>query len=110
MADLREQALATGTVHQPIDLTTDKTHTVAVLSMPLAGNGSNDASKQALTALRDRLIPDTLGTVKNVSVDVVAPRSLAGTSFCAASTRFCIIRPTPTPSTNMSTDTMNTVV
>jgi uncharacterized membrane protein YdfJ with MMPL/SSD domain len=70
MADLREQALATGTVHEPIDVTTDRTHTVAVLSMPLAGNGTNQASKQALTALRDRLIPGTLGTVANVSVNV----------------------------------------
>ena len=59
-----------GAVHEPIDITTDKTHTVAVLSMPLAGNGSNQASKQALTALRDRLIPETLGTVDNVSVNV----------------------------------------
>src|SRR5689334_4052245 len=70
MADLRDQALATGTVHEPIDVTTDKTHTVAVVSMPLAGNGSNQASKQALTALRDRIIPNTLGTVGNVSVNV----------------------------------------
>ena len=57
-------------MHAPIDVTTDKAHTVEVLSMPLAGNGSNEASKQALTSLRDRLIPGTLGTVDNVSVDV----------------------------------------
>jgi len=68
--DLRHQALETGVVHNPIDITTDKAHTVAVLSMPLAGNGSNQASKDALTALRDRLIPATLGTVDNVSVNV----------------------------------------
>ena len=35
-------------MHEPIDITTDTTHTVAVLSMPLAGNGSNQASKDAL--------------------------------------------------------------
>src|SRR5207342_2182186 len=70
IADLRQQALKSGAVHAPIDVTTDKTHTVEVLSMPLAGNGSNDASKQALTSLRDRLIPGTLGTVDNVSVNV----------------------------------------
>jgi uncharacterized membrane protein YdfJ with MMPL/SSD domain len=70
MAELRKQALKSGAVHEPIDVTTDKTHTVAVLSMPLAGHGSNQASKQALTTLRDRLIPGTLGTVDNVSVNV----------------------------------------
>jgi RND superfamily putative drug exporter len=68
--DLRHQALESGVVHTPIDITTDKAHTVAVLSMPLAGNGSNQASKDALTALRDRLIPGTLGTVGNVGVNV----------------------------------------
>jgi uncharacterized membrane protein YdfJ with MMPL/SSD domain len=70
IGDLRTQALASGEVHEPIALTTDRTHTVAVLSMPLAGNGTDQASKQALTALRDRLIPATLGTVDNVSVNV----------------------------------------
>ncbi|MGH3140423.1 MAG: MMPL family transporter [Gaiellales bacterium] len=70
ISDLRTQALKSGVVHEPIDITTDKTHTVAVLSMPLAGNGSNQASKDALTALRDRLIPSTLGTVDNVSANV----------------------------------------
>ena len=68
--DLRHQALESGVVHTPIDITTDKAHTVAVLSMPLAGNGSNQASKDALTALRDRLIPGTLGTVDHVGVNV----------------------------------------
>jgi hypothetical protein len=38
---------------------------------------------------------------KNVSVDVATPNSAAGTSFSAASTRFCISMPTPTPSTAM---------
>jgi RND superfamily putative drug exporter len=70
ITNLRTQALQDGTVHQPIDVTTDRTHTVTVLSMPLAGNGTNQASKNALTALRDRLIPQTLGTVDNVSVNV----------------------------------------
>ena len=48
ISDLRTQALKSGAVHEPIDITTDKTHTVVVLSMPLAGNGSNQASKDAL--------------------------------------------------------------
>src|SRR5205823_3470632 len=70
MADLQREALKSGAVHQPIDETTDSTHTVTVLSMPLAGNGTNDASKQALTTLRDQLIPTTVGAVDNVSVNV----------------------------------------
>jgi uncharacterized membrane protein YdfJ with MMPL/SSD domain len=70
VANLRQQAVKSGAVHDPIDATTERTHTVEVLSMPLAGNGTNQASKQALTTLRDRLIPATLGKVSNVSVNV----------------------------------------
>jgi uncharacterized membrane protein YdfJ with MMPL/SSD domain len=70
MSDLREQAIRSGAAHQPITVTNDSKHTVTVLSMPLAGNGSNQASKQALTTLRDRLIPSSFGSLGNVSVDV----------------------------------------
>jgi uncharacterized membrane protein YdfJ with MMPL/SSD domain len=70
MSDLREQAIESGAAHQPITVTNDSSHTVAVLTMPLAGNGSNQASKQALTTLRDRLIPSSFGSLGNVSVDV----------------------------------------
>ncbi|HEY0386828.1 MAG TPA: MMPL family transporter [Gaiellales bacterium] len=70
ITNLRQDALESGIVHEPINITTDRTHTVAVLSMPLAGNGTNQASKQALTALRDRLIPQTIGSVQNASADV----------------------------------------
>jgi uncharacterized membrane protein YdfJ with MMPL/SSD domain len=70
MAELRRQAIESGAVHPPISLTNDSAHTVAVLSMPLAGDGTNQASKQALTALRDRLIPNAFGSLGDVSVDV----------------------------------------
>src|SRR5690348_9669667 len=57
ITDLEQRAVASGAVHQPIDITRDSTGTVAVLSMPLAGDGTDSASKQALTTLHDRLIP-----------------------------------------------------
>jgi uncharacterized membrane protein YdfJ with MMPL/SSD domain len=70
VAELRQQAIDNGAVHEPISLTTDSNHTVAVLSMPLAGNGTNQASKDALTTLRDDLIPSTFGSLDKVSVNV----------------------------------------
>ncbi|CAM5532187.1 TRAP transporter large permease subunit [Streptomyces] [Streptomyces violaceorubidus] len=50
-----------------------------------------------------RIAPRTLTPMvppmlrKNDSTEVAAPRSVAATSFWAASTRFCISMPTPTP-------------
>ena len=38
---------------------------------------------------------------KNVTVELAAPRSLVATTFWVASTRFCIIMPSPAPSTSM---------
>jgi hypothetical protein len=64
-------------------------------------SASSDVTRLASTA------PSALTPIappmlrKNMSVDVAAPNSAAGTSFCAASTRFCISMPTPTPSTAM---------
>src|SRR6476661_5404377 len=76
IADLEQRAVASGAVHQPIDLTRDSTGTVAVLSTPLAGDGTDSASKQALTTLHDRLIPSTLGTVDNVTVNVTGQTAI----------------------------------
>src|SRR5690606_4113533 len=47
---------------------------------------------------------------KNVTTEVATPRSCAGTSFWAASTRFWMSRPTPTPSTAMWRDKSGTLV
>jgi len=76
ITDLEQRAVASGAVHQPIDITRDSTGTVAVLSMPLAGDGTDSASKQALTTLHDRLIPATLGTVDNVTVNVTGQTAI----------------------------------
>lgn len=54
-----------------------------------------------------RIAPSTLTPIvppmlrKKLTAEVAAPVSRAGTSFCAASTRFCITSPIPTPSTTM---------
>jgi len=43
---------------------------VAAVSIPLAGNGTDDASYRALAALRDHVIPATIGKIDGVSADV----------------------------------------
>ena len=61
IADFKKAAVATGQVSLPIDVSTNRAKTVAVLTVPIQGDGANAASQQAIHTLRDRVIPATLG-------------------------------------------------
>jgi uncharacterized membrane protein YdfJ with MMPL/SSD domain len=61
LADLRRRALASGFAQEPIRTTVNARHTVAEVSIPLAGNGSDARSLAALTALRRDVVPAALG-------------------------------------------------
>jgi uncharacterized membrane protein YdfJ with MMPL/SSD domain len=70
IAELKREALATGKVFGPIDATEfSRDHRVAHVDLPLAGDGSNRASMDALTTVRE-LVPATVGGVPGTSVDV----------------------------------------
>src|SRR5690348_4968100 len=43
-ADFKRRALATGEIHQPIQVVVNPAHTVARVDMPLAGNGEDAAA------------------------------------------------------------------
>jgi RND superfamily putative drug exporter len=60
IADFKRAAVATGQASLPIDVSTNAAHTVAVLTVPIQGNGANAASQQAIRTLRDQVIPATL--------------------------------------------------
>ena len=70
VGDLQLRALASGRINQPIQIEVNGARTVATVSMPLAGSGSDDTSKAALRTLREELIPATLGRVPGVEVAV----------------------------------------
>ncbi|MGH3013570.1 MAG: MMPL family transporter [Gaiellaceae bacterium] len=70
IADLREQALATGQMRDPIQVQTNPDETVALVSVPLAGDGDDEASQAALATLRGEVIPATVGAVDGVEVAV----------------------------------------
>jgi RND superfamily putative drug exporter len=53
-------------VNQPIRVTTYAPQGVAVIAVPLAGNGSDDTSLRALRTLRGDVIPATLSTTPGV--------------------------------------------
>ena len=70
LADFRTQALATGEMEDPIQVQVNDDATVALVSVPLAGTGTDDASTEALLTLREDVIPATIGAVDGVDVAV----------------------------------------
>ncbi|HWH05514.1 MAG TPA: MMPL family transporter, partial [Gaiellaceae bacterium] len=70
IAELKRQALASGEMNAPIQVEANRDSTVATVSIPLAGDGSDDRSKAALATLREELLPATVGTVPGVEFAV----------------------------------------
>ena len=67
---LRQDAVATGRMHEPITVETNPQGTVAAIAVPVDGNGTDDASEAALTALREQIIPATLGRLPDAESGV----------------------------------------
>jgi uncharacterized membrane protein YdfJ with MMPL/SSD domain len=67
---MARQALATGQMSEPINTTVSPDRSVAVVSIPMDGNGTDDVSEAALASLRDRVIPSTIGSVGGVEANV----------------------------------------
>jgi putative drug exporter of the RND superfamily len=66
---LRSHAAAGGAIHLPVTAITVGGRAL-VVSVPLAGNGTDTASGNALATLRDDILPATLGKVHGVSYAV----------------------------------------
>src|SRR5215472_14183090 len=61
----RLQALAASDriAYPPFQIASNAGHTAAELSLPLTGDGANQASRQAVATLRQTLVPETVGHV-----------------------------------------------
>jgi uncharacterized membrane protein YdfJ with MMPL/SSD domain len=70
LTELKRRALASGEMGGPISLSVSKSGTTGVMSIPLAGSGTDDRSEHALATLTDELIPATVGGVPDTTVDV----------------------------------------
>jgi uncharacterized membrane protein YdfJ with MMPL/SSD domain len=71
MRVLRERTLADpGSFGRPVTIDRSPDGSVAVLDVPLKGNGTDERSSAALEKLRERLIPSTLGAVPGVTANV----------------------------------------
>jgi RND superfamily putative drug exporter len=70
IADLKRRALATGVMFTPIEVDVNPAATVALISVPIAGNGTNSASRSAVNELRDDVVPQSVGKLPEATTDV----------------------------------------
>jgi putative drug exporter of the RND superfamily len=70
IAALERAALASGRMSGPIEVALNPAHTLAEVDIPLAGDGGDSASLRALSTLRERVLPETLGRVQGVKFAV----------------------------------------
>jgi len=70
IAQLERRALASGRAFEPIILDVNKQGTVANITVPIAGNGTDAASNAAFHLLRDTIVPETVGAVPNTEAGV----------------------------------------
>jgi uncharacterized membrane protein YdfJ with MMPL/SSD domain len=68
--ELRRQAVATGRMSEPAAVRVNPDHTLAVVEIPLKGTGESDEALASLAALREDVIPATIGRVPGTTVDV----------------------------------------
>ncbi len=78
IASLRRQAVASGKMFEPIDVRMNAEGTFVAIEVPLAGDGTNEASMAALSTLRKDLIPTTVAKIPGATVAVTG--ETAGTS------------------------------
>jgi uncharacterized membrane protein YdfJ with MMPL/SSD domain len=70
IGQLEWRALDTGVMNKPIDIDMNAAKTVATISIPVEGDGTDATSNAALAALREDIIPPTLGTIPDAEVGV----------------------------------------
>jgi RND superfamily putative drug exporter len=63
IAQLKRRALASGRAFEPITVDVNRAGTVANITVPIAGNGTDAASNDAFRLLRNTIVPETVGAV-----------------------------------------------
>jgi RND superfamily putative drug exporter len=61
IAQLRQRALASGRMYEPITVDVNQAGTVADISVPIKGKGSDAESNASLALLRNEIVPETVG-------------------------------------------------
>ena len=83
VASLQSRASAHGVIHRPVTAQVVGGGRGLVISVPLAGDGTDSASRRALLDLRDQILPATVGTVHGASYAVTG-NTASGYDFNSA--------------------------
>ena len=67
---LEERALASGRMHEPITVDVNEAGTVAEITVPIDGKGTDSVSYASLALLRDEIVPTTLGALPEADAGV----------------------------------------
>jgi uncharacterized membrane protein YdfJ with MMPL/SSD domain len=70
IAQLEQQAVATGRMHQPITVAVNGQGTVANITVPIDGTGADSKSIAAIDLLRTQVLPDTVEQLPDVEAGV----------------------------------------
>src|SRR6476659_10190040 len=70
IAQLKQRALASGRAFEPITVETNGAGTVANITVPIAGNGTDAAANAAFHDLRDSIVPATVGALPGAQAGV----------------------------------------
>ena len=70
IGQLRQRALASGRMYEPITVDVNRDATVANISIPMAGKTTDRESDAALALLRDEIVPGTVGRLSNAETGV----------------------------------------
>jgi RND superfamily putative drug exporter len=70
IAQLEHRAIASGRAFEPITIDVNRAGTVANITIPIAGHGTDAASNASLDLLRDKLIPQTVGALPNTTAGI----------------------------------------
>jgi uncharacterized membrane protein YdfJ with MMPL/SSD domain len=70
IAELEKRALATGQMHSPITVDVNQNGTVANITVPIDGKGTDSVSEASLSALRDDIVPATVGALPETHAGV----------------------------------------
>jgi putative drug exporter of the RND superfamily len=70
ISQLTRRALASGRAFRPVTVDVNRAGTVANITVPIAGNGTDAASNDAFRMLRDTVVPETVGAIPGAQAGV----------------------------------------
>jgi len=77
IGQLKWRAIDSGVMNEPIDVDINAAKTVVNINIPVEGDGTDSTSNQALTALREEIIPPMVGTLASAEVGVTGTTAQA---------------------------------